>query len=441
MFYTIIPDTQTQGKLVVSGKTNLFEAFKTNIVQLKAGYKNLFVSLSFDNEQEKNVLRISCDVLKDLSIPAHLTYQLILSEKSIRIGPVIGLLMFKHKSSMSERALNDLLNYTLLYNSMAGLIYVFSVADINFDTHLIEGYGYNPSEGKWDKGIFPFPDAIFRRVTVPNQIIKKLQIDTNNRMFNSYYFNKLDYWNMASKSQLITENLPDTRKLTSFDDIEQMLESHHILYLKPANGMRAFGLIRAEKNNGMYSFQAKLDESPIIFSSNEEAAKYVERITKGYTYIIQQAVDLLMVEDRYIDFRAVMQKDHTLEWQCTGFVTSLGRPGGVCSNYHEGAKYMSFEEFFDTYFHLKKKEVFKKKQEIIEVCKKACNVLDKSEKNYADLGVDVGLDQNLKPWVFELNNRTHLHSMALFTNDYDAYYRIKTNPVKYAVKLSGFKLM
>ncbi len=440
MFYTILRDTRTRGKLAVSGKTDAFNGFKTGIVQLNIGFKERDVKLSFDNEQEENIIKISSDVLKTLSIPDHLHYQLILSENSIRIGPVVGLLMFRNKSSMTEKALDDLLNYTLLYNSMRGLIYVFSIDGINFDTRIIEGYSYHPSEHKWVSGTFPFPDTIFRRVSIPDKIIEKLQTDTQNRMFNSNYFSKLDYWNMASLLPSIAENLPSTRKLTSFDDVEQMLESFETLYLKPSNGMRAFGLIRVTKNNGVYFFQAKLDDNPVVFFSKDEASKYINQAIKGSTYIVQQAIDLLKFENRYIDFRVIMQKDHTLKWQCTGIVTSLGKQGGVCSNYPDGAKYMSFENFFNEYLHLTKKEIFQKKHEIIDVCKKACKVLDQSGKNYADLGVDVGLDQNLKPWVFELNNRCHLHSMTLFTDDYDAYYRVKTNIIKYAIKLSGFNI-
>jgi hypothetical protein len=260
-------------------------------------------------------------------------------------------------------------------------------------------------------------------------------------MYNSCHFHKLDFWNMMSSSEHIAGHLPMTRVYNSIHDIDEMLESYEALFFKPINRTRAFGIMRVTKSGNGYAVQKKFDEKPKVFSSNEKAARFIESIRKGRKYLVQEGIELLNVDNCYMDFRVIMQKNYLLEWQCTGIIASIGKPGGVCSNYTVGAKYMTFEKFFDKYFSLSKRDMFLKKQEIIALCRKACAVLDESGKHYADLGIDVGLDINLKPWVFELNNRRHEHKMCIYAKDYDSYFRSVTNPVGYGVRLSGFDVL
>ena len=441
LFYKLIIDTLTSGKITVSSQIDIFNTITTGErFQLNAGYKSQAVRLNFENGLGPNVLKISSNVLKALSIPTNIPYQLIFSGKDLRLGPVIGLLMYKKRSAMTKESLRKHLNYTLLYKNMGGLIYTFSIKDISFDTHSVEGFYYNPLKDKWEKGIFPFPDAIYRRVSLSYKTMQRLKYYTSNRIFNSAYFSKLDYWNMASSSKSIAGHIPMTRKYSSFSDIDLMLENFTTLFLKPIDGMRALGLVKITKDKGQYSFQGKLDDRPILISSRADAVKHFNEIKKKRTYIIQQSVDLLNFEDRYTDFRVIMQKDHTMDWQCTGIITSIGKQGGICSNYNEDDRYMQFEKFFEKYLKLDKKEIFLKKNEVIDVCKKACKVLDESGINCIDLGVDIGLDQKLKPWIFELNNRFHCHYMTLYIKDYDMFFRVKANPIRYIVKLCGFEV-
>jgi len=442
MFYTIVSDTLTSGKITFSNQPDTFCSITTEkCIQLNAGDRSLAVDINFENEQKHDVLKISSDVLKALSIPLNLPYQLVFSEKGLRIGPVIGLLMYNKRSAMTKKSLRRHLHYTLLYKNMGGLIYVFSLEDINFDTLNIKGHYYNPLKEKWEKGVFPFPDAIYRRVFKPTKIMQRIQKYFSHRMFNLSNFNKIDYWNMASSSKSVADHIPMTRKYSSFNDIDLMFENFNTLFLKPVNATKALGLIRVIKDKGKYSFQGKFDERPTLLFSKADAEKHFYKIKNKGTYIIQQAIDLLNFEDRRVDFRAIMQKDHTMDWQCTGIVTTMGKRGGICSNHYDDCKCMCFEEFLEKYLHLSKKRVFQKKNELIDVCKNACKILDENGLNCIDLGVDIGFDQNLKPWVFELNNRHHLHAMPIFINDHDMFFRVKINPIKYMVKLSGFNLV
>ena len=426
--------------LSISSKSQMAGLYKDgSVISLFAGKNVKKVTINITDGLENDTMAVSDEVLRDLYLPQGMACQILCTQKRIRIGPVVGLLMFAKKSSITSAALKRLLDYALLYNSIKGLLYVFSADSIDFETNSVEGFCYNDLEHSWNKGIFPFPDAIYRRASIPKKILYRIQNSVNNRMYNSSHFNKFDFWNMASSSPCTSEHLPMTRIYKSIHDIDKMFEKYKVLFLKPVNGTKAHGLMRITKNDTVYSIQEKMAEKPVYFTSREEVSRYIETFRKGKKYLVQEGVDLLKFDNRYIDFRVVMQKDHLLEWQCTGIIACIGKPGGVCSNYAAG-KCMPFETFFHMHFTYSNEEIFQKKQEIITLCKKTCGILNVKGKNYADLGIDVGLDKNLKPWIFEINNRRHEHRLLLLINDHDAYYRAKANPVLYGVKLSGFEV-
>lgn len=442
MLYKIIQNKVYEGRVYLPkdlSAASMHEAF--SFTKICAGLKECAVQTFIRPSLKSDEIEISSDVLSMLSIPGDLPYQIKFVENSLILGPVIGLLLDYANKDLTERQLKNYLPYTLLYEKTGGLIIVFSSEGINFDDKAIEGFYYKPEESQWVKAVLPFPQAIFRRIFLADDTIEKLQSLTGGRMFNNHYFSKWKFWSVASRYPSLAEYLPNTKLLTSISDIDEMFKSFDSLFLKPIHGTLGIGLVRIQKQNDLYIFKEKDLNKPVLTLNKEEASKFISDMMSRNSYIIQQNIDLLKFEDRYSDFRVIMQKDNTLNWKCTGIVVSMGAPGGLCSNYQESSsRYLSFENFFLTYLSLSGKEIQAKKCEIIELCKKVCNVLDLEMGNYGDVGIDVGLDVSLKPWVFEVNER-HYHLMPMLIDDRQTYSKIKRNAVKYLVALSGFNLI
>jgi hypothetical protein len=137
-----------------------------------------------------------------------------------------------------------------------------------------------------------------------------------------------------------------------------------------------------------------------------------------------------------MDFRVIMQKDYTKEWMCTGIISFTGIEGDICSN--SGGELL-FEYALEGRLKLSRESTFIIKQNMIDICKKICKILDSSGENYGDLGFDVVLDKNLRVWVLEVNKRQY-HSTPLWVGDIQTFYAVKTNPIKYAAALGGFTI-
>lgn len=441
MFYKILSCKEEVGKLFVPGKFISKDTFMNmESITIHAGLRSesaVVVSRPSLNEDE---LMISHDVLERLSIPSDIKYQVKLGENSIKLGPVIGLLMVKKGENLTKARLYEFNKYALLYPEMNGLLVAFSADGIDFTDLSVEGYYYNPVSDRgsmtWQKGRFPIPDSIFQRADFPEAIRIKLIEVTGNRMFNSNSFNKWEFWKMVSSYDPNQDYLPYTRPLRSIQDIDYMLEHYDTIYLKPINGTLARGLYKVTKERGSYVFQGKSGSDTTRTSSLEEAKDYIKKVTCSHLYVVQQAVHPIMVNNRHIDFRVIMQKDHSLKWINTGIVAFLGTRGSICSNW---GYQTSFEDVFVNYFNFSQEQIYKKKQEVIAVCKKVCDILDLSGENYGDLGFDVIIDESLKPWILETNKR-HYHIVPLWINDVQTFYAVKTNPIKYASALSGFNI-
>jgi hypothetical protein len=441
MFYKIIPSEKTKDKLFIPDillKERVLIDMHSTVIS--AGHRTESIEICRDSTLNEDELIISKNVLESLLIPTDLKYQVKFEEGRIRIGPIIGLLMARSNDDLTRGRFRKLLKYCSIYQEIQGLILAVSEDSFDFDKKTVKGYYYNPEAGRssaeWQPGIFPLPDSIFQRITLSENVRLRLKDETGNRLFNSNYFNKWQFWKMISRFKDVCEHLPNTSLLSSIDDIDYMLSLHDSAYLKPLSGTLSRGLYKVTKKDDTYGFQGKQGEEIIQISGRKAAAKHLEEMINGHRYLVQQAINPLRVDGRHLDFRVIMQKDNTLMWKCTGIVAFVGNRGDICTNWGYTT---GFEDILAGHFNFSQREIFKIKQKIVRACKSVCNVLDLTGENYGDFGFDVLLDKSLKVWVLEANKR-HYHIVPLWNNDLQTFYEVKANPVKYAVALSNFNV-
>jgi hypothetical protein len=445
MLYSFKLFNEGTGKVYVPLRFFLtMTGFDSNIVTLRAGRRYKEVSVIPMKDSDGSEFAATADVLEALSIPLGLSYQVRAEKNEIIIGPVIGLLLAKKRTAFTEKKLARLFRYALKYEEIHGLLYVFSIDGIDFDKAFAEGYCYVPGASfaspRWEKGVFPLPDAVYRRVSLAKSKLAALKQLTGNRLFNSCYFNKWEFWLMASKDESVKNNIPFTCKYKSFDDLDKMLDRFGSVYLKPINGTLGNGLVKAARSGEGWTFQRKYDKFPANFAAREQAAAFADAVVGKRRYLVQQDIRLLKYNEQYVDFRVNMQKDFSMEWNCTGMITCTGASGGIHSNYTNAGQYLSFENFMLKGLSAGEEEILRKKREIIGLCRKICKMLDESGENYGDLGIDIGFDAALKPWIFEVN-KTQFQYLPLMVNDYQTYYTARANPLRYAAALCGFKAL
>lgn len=410
---------------------------------VKFGTRKKEVLFSVDENMEDNIIHMSKDVAQFFLLPVDLSYDMIISEGELHIGPVIGLLLGGKAEIFPQWRLRRFSSYALNYNDIHGLVYVFSPKGIDMTHKTIKGYYFQPhgtqSDGCWREGVFPYPDVIFRRADIPRQLYTDLTAEMGDRIINYPWANKRKVAHWLEKDVFLSDYVPATQFLGSVQELDEMLNQYSRVFLKPLSASFGQGIvIVTRKEDGDY-FQFRHEPEERIIENKEELAEQVKGIIGKHKYIVQQGIEDITYEGRKLDFRLIMQKDQSRQWQCTGIVVLPGIVGGIDSHmkiYGQHSEGMTFAEAMQKMDDLNFEEIENLKKEMIEVSRKSCEVMDQ-HGHYGDLGVDMILDTTYHPWLIEINKRPD-HSVPLLIPDRKMYETMRTRILEYARSLAGF---
>lgn len=453
MNYHLEVDHKSQKNITFSQQlySKQFDQFPKTM-KVRGGTRECKVDVSFDSGLAKDTIRLSKDVFDDLLLPYKLPYDVVLKQNELKIGPVIGLILEKQDRKLSSENLKKYLNYTHQYSTIKGLLFIASVKGINREKKLIRGYYFNPyaKKGKksWIKGVFPYPDVIYLRAKMGESLYQSLIKEMGNKIFNYPCFNKQKAWEWLSPVSSIGPYLPQTCPLRKPADFFSMMNKYPQVYLKLTNKSNGIGLIKVMRKKDGYLFQYNNSCKRKVFRTESAVRNFIKQLlAKNPHYLIQESIDLLQYNKRKIDFRFIMQKDHTQQWKCTGVIARFGKKGNIDTNVlrfgntTDVQRYgyiCSFEKALKRSCNLKEKKIKRKKKEIIKVCRKVCRVLDKRNGCYGDFGIDIALDRNLNIWIIEVNNRRHSHDFPLDLNAKKMHKKVTSRPILYAKALAGF---
>lgn len=397
------------------------------------------VDVGFCSELDKDMIGISKTIFKEFTVPDKLDYEVRIEGRNLCLGPVICYLLETQRKHITTDRLENLKVYYNSYDSIKGLVFISAVDQINLSDKTIGGFYYN--EGTWEEGTFPYPGALYRKAEIPEEIYKDIINQIGDRLFNSYFFDKWETWEVLSQDPHLSEHIPYTEKLEGLEALDRVLQMYKTVYLKQARGYKAKGIIKVENTDEGYQFTYRLKGVNTI-SDPDEAARFIKELNESKRgqnfYLMQQAIVVRKYQNRPFDFRVVMQKDKSTQWNCSGIIARFGKRKSIATNFLLSGYALPVYDALKRVFKMTEREIFQKEQEIISVCMEVCKVLEKSIGNYGDLGIDVMIDENKKVWVLEVN-KTHDHRFPLYSiNDTQMYYKVISKPFEYAKALAGF---
>ncbi|KKK39875.1 hypothetical protein WQ57_00915 [Mesobacillus campisalis] len=368
-------------------------------------------------------------VLPDLS------YELLVDDKGIHLGPVIAMILTKMK--LTPKKLESLKPYFKQYESINGLAYLARWSDFDWKNKRVKGYCYSPdSQGgpNWVSGTFPLPDVIYKRKTPPKKFEKKVNKKYKGKMFNSYMFNKWEFHDALMKSEKTSPHLLPTCQYTDPHQLLEMLNTSREVYLKPVKGSMGNGIFKIDNLRSHY--EVVFGKGQKQLAKKKGIVQFCEQMLSRKKYLIQKAVTT-KYEKKKVDFRVIMQKDQTKEWKCTTIIGRYGKSKYIITNYTDSV--VSGIVALETVFKLTHNEAIEKQKEVISICKKVCLQLEAVFGIYGDLGLDVIIDEDLKTWVLEAN-KYHSHDLLLEAEELDMemYETVLGTPLLYAKSLAGF---
>lgn len=158
----------------------------------------------------------------------------------------------------------------------------------------------------------------------------------------------------------------------------------------------------------------------------------------GKPVILQQSLDLISYNGKKIDFRIVMVKNQSGNWEDMCMVAKYGQQGSIVTNMFAGGTAEVGEITLKKIFDISEKEVFRFRKEISRTVHEAALCIEKYGVHCGNLGIDIGIDTSRKVWIIEINNLDPTPLFALHINDRQLFYQIKRLNMLYAKNLAGF---
>ncbi|SFI83019.1 YheC/YheD family endospore coat-associated protein [Thermoflavimicrobium dichotomicum] len=405
---------------------------------------------SFDFHQRKNaIICISQQLASQLKITNQPAIYAHFDPKvpRLKLGPLLGILInpppAENKDSVfgsMTRFLEECAHYGLAQGIRVA---IFFPENIWVDKNSMIGWIHE--KGKWKQTVLPLPDVIYNRITSRKveqqenlqQKLKNLRYIYQIPIFNEMFLNKWQVHQILNKDEKMQQMLPETAPFT-FSKLKEMFSRYSTLYLKPTNGSLGVGIIRLIRSQGKIIYQSATPNGTItrVTRTIHGIIRHLQRKVKNSSYLIQQGLHLATYEGRPVDFRVLVQKNRHGRWTMTSAVGRIANSQHIVSNLAKGGTLRKASDLLKELKHISNKpSLFHLKSTSLEVAQIFETL---AEGHFAELGIDLAIDQKGKIWLLEINSKpskTDDSIMSPSTSTRPSVYRL----IEYTHYLTGLR--
>lgn len=404
-------------------------------VVLHFGLLEVKKTLQEDNTLNHNELGVHPFLTEEISMPNDTLYNVKIVENNVYLGPLISMVLSNKANRITPEFLNLLKERLRYYENVKGVIFVSALELIDWKRKIFSGY-YFTTGGEWTEGIFPFPNAIYNRTYFKKNRFTELRNEMGVHIFNNCRMTKGKLWRLLSKTD-VKEYLPHTMRLTGSKSFIGMMKIYPSVYLKPTDLSKGNGIYKAIRKDEGYVIINNKQESTIL-KHKRQLARFLKGLIRKRRYLIQQDVSYKEPNERVADFRVYLQKDSTKEWNCSGFICRVSKPGSIVSNLKYTESVIPFRKAARTIFDFHEVETLTLEKEIIQLSKKVCQVLEKKGQVIGDVALDIVLDSNKRIWLLEVQINYGVDERLYQLLSDGSYKKVWTTPIEYAKALSGY---
>ncbi|MGF7036511.1 glutathione synthase/RimK-type ligase-like ATP-grasp enzyme [Paenibacillus mucilaginosus] len=327
-------------------------------------------------------------------------------------------------------------------------VLVFTPDDVNEDGTRIQAMTYDPEKGSWVRRSCGFPPLIYDRcryhgVENYRKLTRFRSRYAKLRYLSRPLANKWTVHQALAEHDEILPHLPATVRYHSVKDVEDLLKSHGVIYMKPKSGTGGRGIVRLQRLQGgdAVLLQGR-DPGRRILPVQKLAVRHLPSKLAGWKleekYIIQQGIPLTLKDGRVHDFRMLVQKDGEGQWQVTGCAGRIGPRRSVTSNLHGGGTAIPMETLL--------KNRFGSEDKVASIKKKAYSlgllVVEQLEKRFGmqcEVGIDLAVDPKGGIWLLEVNPKP---SREVFSRigQRETYRQAVARPMEFAAWLYKQKI-
>lgn len=204
------------------------------------------------------------------------------------------------------------------------------------------------------------------------------------------------------RSSGVSHLVPETVRFTR-DNLRAMLNKYGMVYVKPERGTYGKGVMRAEaggvSGGPAYTYQSGTKIKS--FGRFEAFYQSLRKATGGRSYLIQKGIVLLKHHGRRFDIRVMVQLSPKGRWETTGIIGRVADRGKIVTNYHSGGRPTAIEKLLSP--HMDAAAMGETIRRLKKLGEDIGRIYYAKYPGFKKVGVDVGLDRTLTPWIIEVN--------------------------------------
>ncbi|MFD3274109.1 YheC/YheD family protein [Paenibacillus dendritiformis] len=223
--------------------------------------------------------------------------------------------------------------------------------------------------------------------------------------------------------------IPKTAVYSS-SSLQEMLNRYNMVYVKPDAGTHGKGVMRAKKRSKA-SFELREGLSSKVFRTMNQLQSGIKSRIGKRKYLVQQGIHMMSHRGRKFDLRVLVQKNLNNQWEAMSILGRKAAANKIVTNVSNGGSMESLSTLLRP--HMNQSSIRKLRRELNQMGLSVGKQLSTKYRGLKQIGLDIALDKNMRPWILEVNTRPAIYVYRTFNPS--AYRRI----LRYAKAYGRFK--
>lgn len=284
----------------------------------------------------------------------------------------------------------------------------FSPSCVDFEKRKINGFIFKG--GKWRQVQERFPDVIYNAGSpaklatsqdVIDQLIKEIPFTTHS------VGHKMSVYKRLKKAGTFSEYLIPSIVIPSSKELVAFMSQYPTIVFKPIDGHQGQGVTYIEKLSNNYLVKYNGQQ---FFYTDSQLKQFVSIRLTEKQYLAQPYICSRTKNGMPFDLRLHVQKNGQGQWIITMMYARISRNQSIVTNLSSGGYRVLIEKFLRENYPL---HANSRKHQLesfaLHLAKHLDNLQMENQSQYLDeLGIDIGIDETNKIWIYEVNWRPGL---------------------------------
>lgn len=292
-------------------------------------------------------------------------------------------------------------------------MFFFSINTVNVKKQVITGYYFDLKDNLWKKDTFSYPDVLYRRGGATNKFKDNYLAfidqckEKKTILLNPSSLGNWDIYNYFSTLESLKPYLLETVLYEGPEDLFDMINKHQTIYLKGVTGRKGQNVVRVEllPDNQYQCKYYDYTQQKIYSMSYEkldELIPFIDKFYKGKGFMVQEAIELLELNNRRIDLRAEVQRNLTKGIQVGGISARVSQENSPITIHSDA---FPVDQLFK-WIKLTPKDKLKIEKKINSFLYTVYNETEDKYGGFGEIGIDFGLTKNLEIKFIECNSQS-----------------------------------